>query len=185
METKTKQQLNVYAMTRIALFTALTCILAPMSIPIPISPVPISLTNFVIFLSVYILDRRSALISYVLYLLLGIAGLPVFSGYSGGPAKLAGPTGGYLIGFIILIIIGGIFAERAHKSGKISLYIAGIVIGEAVMYVVGTMWLINQMGITFIQGLFAGVIPYIPGDIVKLVIAVIIAPKIRERIRGL
>ena len=87
-------------MVWVALFTAITCILAPLSIPIPISPVPITLTNLVLFISLYILSWKEALISYILYLLLGICGLPVFSGFSGGIGKLAGPTGGYLAGFI-------------------------------------------------------------------------------------
>ena len=92
-------------MVWVALFTAITCILAPLSIPIPISPVPITLTNLVLFISLYILSWKEALISYILYLLLGICGLPVFSGFSGGIGKLAGPTGGYLAGFIFLILI--------------------------------------------------------------------------------
>ena len=71
-------------MVWVALFTAITCILAPLSIPIPISPVPITLTNLVLFISLYILSWKEALISYILYLLLGICGLPVFSGFSGG-----------------------------------------------------------------------------------------------------
>lgn len=80
---------------------------SPLSIPIPISPVPITLTNLVLFISLYILSWKEALISYILYLLLGICGLPVFSGFSGGIGKLAGPTGGYLAGFIFLILIAG------------------------------------------------------------------------------
>lgn len=71
-------------MTAAALVTAVTCILGPMSVPIPVSPVPISLTNLVLYFSVYLLGARRAAVSYLVYLLIGMAGLPVFSGFSGG-----------------------------------------------------------------------------------------------------
>ena len=96
--TQTLRTTNTYAMAVTALMTAVTCILAPLSIPI--GPVPISLTNFAIYLSLYLLDWKKGTISYILYLLLGLVGLPVFSGFTGGIGKLAGPTGGYIIGFI-------------------------------------------------------------------------------------
>lgn len=71
----------------IAMVTAITCILAPFSIPIPISPVPISLTNLVLLISVYVLGWKDATVSFLIYLLIGAAGLPVFSGFAGGLAK--------------------------------------------------------------------------------------------------
>ena len=96
--TQELQKNKTYALTATALMTAVTCILAPLSVPI--GPVPISLTNFVIFLSLYLLNWKKGTLSLLIYLLLGLAGLPVFSGFAGGIAKLAGPTGGYIIGFI-------------------------------------------------------------------------------------
>ena len=102
--TQTLRTTNTYAMAVTALMTAVTCILAPLSIPI--GPVPISLTNFAIYLSLYLLDWKKGTVSYILYLLLGLVGLPVFSGFTGGIGKLAGPTGGYIIGFIPMAIIG-------------------------------------------------------------------------------
>lgn len=102
--------IQVRDMTKIAIFTALLCILAPMSIPI--GPVPISLTTLVIYLSLYILGMKKGTISFLIYLLLGLVGLPVFSGYSGGPAKLLGPTGGYIIGFLFIALIGGYVIDR-------------------------------------------------------------------------
>ena len=97
MQTATKKEtaLGIRQMAMIGVMTAVTCIAAPFSIPIPVSPVPLSLTTFILYLSVYILGTRNAFISYVIYLLLGLVGLPVFSGFSGGFAKLAGPTGGF------------------------------------------------------------------------------------------
>lgn len=82
--TAAKHHMSTAQMTVTALMTAITCILAPMALPIPVSPVPISLTNLVIFFMAYILGTKLSVASYVLYLLLGTVGLPVFSGFSGG-----------------------------------------------------------------------------------------------------
>ena len=97
---------TTYAITVTALMTAVTCILAPLSIPI--GPVPISLTNLAIYISLYLLGWKRGTISYLIYLLIGLVGIPVFSGFTGGPAKLAGPTGGYIIGFIVMAVIAGL-----------------------------------------------------------------------------
>ena len=93
----------------ISLMTAIICIIAPFSVPIPMSPVPLSLTNFMIFITVYVLGIRSAAFCVILYLILGQS-VSLSSPHSaGGLGKLAGPTGGYLIGFIFLALIQGLF----------------------------------------------------------------------------
>ncbi|MDE7184517.1 MAG: biotin transporter BioY, partial [Lachnospiraceae bacterium] len=81
MNTKTKE------LTLIGLMAAITCIAGPLSLPLPFSPVPISLTNLAIYFSVYILGMKRGTISYLVYLLLGLVGLPVFSAFTSGPAK--------------------------------------------------------------------------------------------------
>lgn len=78
----------------------------------PVSPVPISLTNLVLYFMVYILGMKASLMSFCLYLLLGAVGLPVFSGFAGGLGKLAGPTGGYLLGFVFMTLAAGFMVER-------------------------------------------------------------------------
>ena len=87
-QSSTISRSKTYEITITALMTAVTCILAPMSIPI--GPVPISFTNLAIYLSLYLLGWKKGTISYLIYLLIGLVGLPVFSGFTGGPAKLAG-----------------------------------------------------------------------------------------------
>lgn len=164
----------------IAMVTAVTCILAPFSIPIPVSPVPISLTNLVLLISVYVLGFKDATISFLVYLLLGAAGLPVFSGFSGGLGKIAGPTGGYLVGFIFMTIIAGIFVERFLD--KRFLIIIGMVLSTAVTYIFGTAWLAFQMEIPFTAALSIGVIPYLPGDTAKIILVVITGPILRARL---
>lgn len=160
----------------IGLMTAITCILGPLSIPLPFSPVPISLTNFAIFLAVFILGMKDATISFIIYLLLGAVGVPVFSAFSGGLGKLVGPTGGYLFGFIFLALIMGFFME--HFDRKIVPTIIGMIIGMAVCYIFGTVWLAKLMSLSFNEALALGVLPYLAGDVAKIIIAVIIGPRL-------
>lgn len=180
METKTKHPaLSIQQMAVIALMTALTCILGPLSIPI--GAVPISFTNFVIFLSVYLLGTKLGTISYCIYLLIGLFGLPVFSAYSGGPAKLAGPTGGYLIGFILTALLSGIFIEKSHY--KIGLSVLGMIIGMLAAYLFGTVWFIFQSGCSLWYALTVCVFPFLIGDGIKIAVAAKIGPLIRNALQ--
>ena len=160
-------RLTTVQMAAVALMTAVTCVLGPLAIPIVVSPVPLSLTNLVLFLSLYILKTKKALISYLIYLLLGIAGLPVFSGFSGGLGKLAGPTGGYLVGFIFMILVSGFFVERF--ANKRLICAGALVLGALVCNIFGTVWLCWQLKVDFGAGLAMGVIPYLPGDSAKII----------------
>lgn len=175
-----KTPLSIKDMTITALMTAVTCILGPLAIPMPFSPVPISFTNLALYLMVYVLNRRCSFLSYTLYFLLGAAGLPVFSGFSGGLGRIVGPTGGYLIGFFFQILISGFIVERWNK--KRIPEIIGLVLGTITSYIFGTLWLAKQLEISFTAGLSIGVLPYLPGDGAKIALAAIIAPKLRRAI---
>ena len=164
------KKLSIYEMTTCAIMTALMCVLGPLSIPI--GPIPVSLTNFVLYVTIILLGTKLTLVSYIVYLLLALVGLPVLSGYSGGVAKLAGPTGGYLLGFIFLIIIGGIFYEK-FKSKHVIVGI-GLFIGLLAAYFFGTIWFVYQMSVDIPYALSVCVFPFIPFDIVKIVIAIIL-----------
>ena len=170
-------------MSLIGLMTALTCVLGPLAIPLPFSPVPISFTNLAVYLAVYVLGMKFGTVSYLVYLLLGMAGLPVFSGFTGGIGKLAGPTGGYLIGFIFMAVIAGFFIDRF--PGKKLMHAAGMVLGTGVCYLFGTGWLARQLGVSFAAGLASGVIPYLPGDAVKILFALVIGSRLRREISRL
>lgn len=170
------QKIRTKQMVLIALMTAVTCVLGPLSIPLPFSPVPISLTNFAIFLAIFVLGMKSGTISFIIYLLLGAIGVPVFSSFRGGLQVLAGPTGGYLIGFIFLALIMGFALE--HFDRKLVPTIIGMIIGMAVCYAFGTVWLAKLLSLSFKEGLMMGVIPYLPGDTAKIIIAAIVGPKL-------
>ena len=176
-------QVRTHLLVRIALFTAITCILAPLSIPLPFSPVPLSLTNLVLYISIFILGWKAATVSYLAYLLLGAIGLPVFSGFAGGLGKLAGPTGGYLVGMIFLTILSGWIAERFLK--KPAVILIGMLLGSAVNYLFGTVWLCVQLHLSFAEGLIIGVVPYLFFDIAKILIALFGGLTIQKRLKAL
>lgn len=175
------RKLEIKQMTLIGLMSALMCVAGPLSVPLPFTPIPISLTNLAIYLTAYALGCKYGTISYVIYLLLGTAGLPVFSGFTGGLSKLAGPTGGYLIGFILTAAICGFSAD--HSGGKRTIQLAGMVFGTLAAYLFGTVWLCAQMNLTPVQGLIAGVIPYLPGDFIKILLAAVIGNNIRHTVK--
>jgi len=161
-------------MAHISLFTALLCVLSPFAVTLPISPVPLTLGSFVLYLTVYIIGPKKGIISFLLYLLLGFAGLPVFAGFTSGPAKLIGPTGGYLLGEIFLVLILGLFMKSS--------YLLGLILGTLACYLSGTLYLafLNQISFTAAIGL--GVLPYLPFDAIKILGAVLLAPRIRFRL---
>lgn len=169
---------NVYQMAVIGVMAAVICILGPLSIPIGV--VPISFTNLAIYFALYALGMKKGSISYIIYVLIGFVGIPVFSNFSGGPSKLLGPTGGYIIGFLFMALIAGFFIDTFFD--KWYLCFLGMVLGTAVCYVFGSMWLSYQAHISAHAAFSAGVIPFIPGDLAKIIIATLAGSKIRERL---
>ena len=99
-----EKKLTTYQMAVTALMAAVMCVLGPLTVPI--GAVPISLANFVICLTAWLLGPKFGTLSVAVYLCIGLIGVPVFSGYGAGLAKLAGPTGGYLVGYLLLALIG-------------------------------------------------------------------------------
>lgn len=175
-----QKKISVSEMALIAVMAAVTCIMGPLSIPIPFSVVPISLTNLAVYLAIYVLGCRRGTLSYLVYLLLGLVGVPVFSGFSGGVGKLFGPTGGYLLGFIFMALICGWAID--HFSCKLVPSFIGMLLGTVVCYAFGTAWLAYQANLTFMAALAAGVLPFIPGDLAKMVIAAVLGLQIRRRL---
>ena len=172
-------------MTVIALMTPVLCILSPFSLNIPISPVPISLGSMAVYFVVCVLGMKRGTISVLLYILLGLVGLPVFSNFTGGAGKLFGPTGGYIIGYIFLALIFGGAIDHGTRLIKSELpaSILGGLVGTLVLYLFGTVWLAHLLQKDFVTALGLGVIPYIPGDIVKFILAMVIGVQLRKRLK--
>ena len=173
---------SVQKMAIIALMTAVLCILAPISIPVFISPVPISLGVLAIYLTAYVLSPLDATISVIIFILLGTFGLPVFSGYSGGLSKLVGPTGGYIIGFLFTVYISSLFI---HMKKGIIFDVIGMITGLAICYILGTIWFSYQQGKGFIASLLLCVVPFLIGDAIKIIVAVILGTQINKRLTHL
>ena len=168
-------------MTTIALMAAVLCVLGPLVIPV--GPVPISLVPLAIFLSVYILGTKRGTISVLLYLFIGAVGVPVFSGFSGGFGKIAGPTGGYMLGYIFMALIAGWFIHRFYD--KIAVQFLGMLLGLLVLYAFGTAWLSISAGMSFQAALAAGVLPFVAFDIIKIIISIVLGRTIRKRVPSL
>lgn len=173
-----KKKVSVKDMTVTALVTAVICIIAPFSVPIAISPIPVTLALFALFLAGIILGKKKGVVCTVIYLLLGMVGLPVFNGFCGGMQKLVGPTGGYLIGYLFLVFFTGWFVEKFPN--RILMYFVGGVVGSIVCYAFGTIWFVLQYKVGVLEALTMCVFPYIPLDVLKLVAAVIVGSQVRK-----
>ncbi len=150
----------------IALFAAL--ITAGAYLSIPIGPVPLVLQNFFVLLTAAYLGPKKGLACVGLYLFLGILGLPVFAGGTGGLARLAGPTGGYLVGYLpAVLIIGFLSSDR-----RIFKVVTGMVTGMFIVYACGVSWLKLSTNMAWPAAVSAGFIPFIVGDVIKIGAAV-------------
>ena len=167
--------LKIQELVLVALMTAVLAILSPVAIPI--GPVPISLGTFAVCLAVTILGKNLGTVSYLSYLLLGLAGLPIFSNYEGGPAKLLGPTGGYLMGMLFLSLLGGFGVERFAK--KAVLQYLFFLLGIALCYTVGTVWLSKVLHLGLMKALSIGVLPFIVPDCIKVFLALVLGQKVK------
>lgn len=171
------QKNKIYTLTSCALITALICIFAPLSIPIGL--VPISLTNLILYFAIFLLGYKGSTISYTVYLLLGIVGLPIFSGGVGGPAKVAGPTGGYLLGFFFITIFAGLTFEKCKGKLRIPFTVLAMILTTAICYGFGTVWFVYQTGYTYAAALDVCVYPFIPFDLAKIAIATFLGMSVR------
>ena len=171
----TKSIFSTGSMTVTALMTAAICVIGPLSIPLA-GGVPISLQDFIIGLAAVLLGMKRGTMATFLYLLLGLAGLPVFSGFTGGIGKLAGPTGGYLVGFLLLALIVGKASDMTDSWLMIAL---ALVLGQLADMAIGTVWLMLMAHMDLKTALFAGVIPFLPGNAVKTVAVVLIGRTVK------
>ena len=175
-------------LVEIALFSAVLCVIAPFTIPVPVSPVPLSISTFVIYLAAVLLGAKQSALCVLVYLLLGMVGLPVFSGFSGGIGVLLGPTGGYLMGYIPCALIVGWLVEtqcfgKLFGSGKrFAKNALAMTIGTLVCYVFGTMWFLVIMNgnYTAIQALLVCVVPYLVFDFIKILAAAAVAGPVKR-----
>lgn len=179
-----KPLFTVREMALIGIMAAIICIAAPFSIPTP-TGIPLSLATFAVYLSGLMLGRRDGTLAVVLYVLIGMIGLPVFSGFSGGIAKLFGVTGGYILGYIPCALICGVFSDLFTEKSRFWAYPVGIILGTLVCYAFGTAWFVIFTKSELLSAIALCVLPYLPGDAVKTVAACAIAMPLKSRLRRL
>ncbi len=160
-----------------SLFASLTVVGAYIAIPLPLSPAPIVLQNLFVLLAGLLLGKKWGTASVAIYLLAGAAGLPVFAGGTGGIAHFAGPTGGYLVGFVPAAFVIGVFSDKKN-SGPLFDVIA-MIAGSLIIYAMGIFWLKIYTGFSFLKTVIVGMVPFLPGDALKIAAAVFIAKRLR------
>lgn len=156
-------------MCRTALMTAILCAVGPLTVPV--GPIPLSLATLAVYLSGAILGAKRGTLAVAMYILIGAAGVPVFSGFSAGVQKVAGVTGGYMLGYLLCAATVGLAAERGRGCWTLPI---SMVVGTAVCYSVGTVWFMAQTGVNLAGALVSCVIPFLPGDALKVATATIV-----------
>ena len=153
-----------------ALFTALSIVLSQYSIPI--GPVPVNFVHTAIFTAAGLLGAKYGTLSQMIFVGMGTIGLPVFSGFSGGFGWLLGPTGGFIVSYIFCALAAGLLIDRYGRSVKV--LVPALCAGWVITYAMGISWFIFVTGIGFSAALPLAMLPFLPGDVVKTVLAVIL-----------
>lgn len=177
-------KINIRQMSMTAIMSVLLAICSWVSIP---APVPFTLQTFGVFIALKLLGGSYGTMAILVYILLGAVGIPVFAGFSGGVSVLAGPTGGYILGFLLT----GLFYKLAERKLK-NRYLedAVLFLGLLVCYFFGTLRFVSVMGsrgsaVSWGQALMLCVVPYLVPDVLKLVLADLIAARVRPMLRKL
>lgn len=167
-------------LVEVGLGGGIICVLSPFIIPIPFSPIPITMGTLAVSLVAAILGVKKGVIATVVYLLLGLIGVPVFSGFRGGFGVLFGPTGGYLIGYLFLAFFTGFLVQR--HSERFVFYPVAISLGMIFCYLFGTIVFVLVSKASFYAAFTACVLPFLPLDIVKIVVASVLGFSIKKRL---
>ena len=158
-------------------------------IVVPIGEIPVTLQTAVLFLAAGLLGLKRAVFAALAYVLLGLIGVPVFAGFTGGVSKIVSPTGGYILGFLaIAFAVGGASSLLKSQTGKKRvLYLAlAMLVGLLLCYALGTVWFVlvsGNGGVGFWTALTLCVLPYFPFDIVKICLAAFLTVKLSKFVK--
>lgn len=173
-----KQKFAVRDLVLIALFAALTSIMAFISIPMPAGLPPITGQTFAVMLAGLLLGANKGAMSQIIYLLLGVAGVPVFANSTAGLGVLVGPTGGFIWGFVIGAYVIGKLTEKNVSPSIRTLLFSALIGGVVVIYIPGILQLARFYNMSVTKATIA-MLPYIPGDLVKVFASAALAQKVR------
>lgn len=168
----------------VALFAAISAISGFLAVPIPGTPVPIVLQNMMVVLSGMLLGPILGSASTLLFVVAGLLGLPILSGGTGGFAKLMSPTGGFIVGYVISSLVTGLIMGKPVYGRKSSLArtICASVTGFAVMYIPGLLHFMNVMDTDLKETVMLCVLPYLPGDLLKLILCILLSMTLRSSV---
>lgn len=178
MEIAEKRKSKIYLLAMTAVMSALIAAISPFAIPV--GPISITLCTLALYFSPYILGWKGACVATLVYILLGMVGMPVFSKFQAGLGVLMGPTGGYILGYIPMVVLAGLAIKLAPKNRVFQFL--GMVAATAVLYAFGTIWYMMLSGNDLAFAMKWCVVPFIPLDLVKIAIAMILGPVLRERL---
>lgn len=169
-----KSDLNISNQLQMTVYSSLMAALIAVGsfIAVPIGPVPIVLQNLFVMLAGLLLGARWGMASVGLYLLAGICGLPVFSGGGAGLGHFFGPTGGYLLSYLPAVFLVGFIAER---SNGLVVRAGSLVAAHVIIFGIGVSWLKVATGMSFAKAMAVGMFPFLIGDLIKIVAAILIA----------
>lgn len=179
------RKFGVLKISRMAMFSAIISICAVISLPLPITPVPISLATLGVMMTGAVLGPLDGTISVAVYILLGVIGLPVFGGMKSGPNVIAGPTGGFIIGYLAMAFVCGIMPKIFKNNEKkpfenVAMQAVSMVISTVVLYLFGSLWFKVYTKTTIIGALVACVFPFLIGDAVKIAFSAVIVAKLEK-----
>jgi biotin transport system substrate-specific component len=163
---------------RTVVYFALAVVIAALTgvfaqVTVPMGPVPFTLQTLGVYLAALVLGARWGALSMGLYVLVGIAGAPVFAGFSAGLGVVTGPTGGYIVSYPIAAAIGGFLIHRQldpRRLDALSLppQLIGMGVALVIVYAIGVPWLVSQTGLSATKGLIEGAAVFVPGDVIKM-----------------
>ena len=166
--------MNLRELIKSAIFTAILCAISPFTIPLGV--IPVSLCSFGVYLSAIILKPLYATLSVLLYVAIGILGVPVFSGANGGVGVIIGPTGGFVFGYIICALLVSVLKSRTKTT-------VALIFGTFVLYVCGVVWFSLVTKNSLFYAFIVCVLPFLLGDAVKIAIATVAGEKINKRLQ--
>jgi biotin transport system substrate-specific component len=172
-------RLTTHDMVKVSLFASLTAAGAFVYVPLPFNLVPITLQTFFTYLSGIVLGPLLGPLSQLVYIMLGCLNLPVFAGGTAGLGILFGPTGGYLWGFLAASSVIGYVAQGQRTFWRLAL---ALLIGTIVIYMCGLVQLILVARLSLSQACWAGMAVFLPGDLVKIVLATQVALKLPAKL---
>jgi len=179
--TKTKPQLKDFIIY--AIFAAITAICSQITLPLPFTPIMVSLGTFGIMITSVLCSVKykfGGFVSVCIYIGLGAVGAPVFQGFKGGLGVLMGPTGGYIVGYLLMAIVIGFMYSNKKFINMLAFLLANVV-----LYICGTIWFMVSTGNDLLQSLTLCVFPFLPGDFAKIIVAYLTVNRVKPLISNL